>query len=165
MQMKPSEAMLQALNKQANSEFESAYIYLSMSYDMAKLGLKGFSHWLQRQYEEERVHAFKILSYVEEQDGTIELFTIPAYEQKFTCPLKAAQAVLGHEEKVTAQMYDLFGQARKENDYATELFLQWFVTEQIEEEVNGRNLVEKFTKANSDQSAMLQIDGSLGARP
>ena len=158
------EPVLRALNVQANHEFVSAYMYLNISYDMKQLGLRGFAHWLRVQCEEERMHAFKILSYIEDRDGQVELMTVPFYEKKFDCPLEAAKAVLAHEQAITIGINKLYALARRENDYATETFLQWFVTEQVEEEMNARDLVDKFTCANQNPGAVHQIDSALGSR-
>lgn len=162
--MKIEDPVLKALNVQANHEFVSAYMYLSISYDMAQLGLKGFAHWLRVQYEEEREHAFKILSYIEERGGQVELLAVPPFAKKMDCPLEAAKAVLAHEQAVTGGIHKLYALARSENDYATEIFLQWFVTEQVEEEANAQELVDKFTCANQNPGAVHHIDGALGAR-
>jgi ferritin len=162
--MKISNEMVKALNVQANMEFASAYIYLSMSYDMENAGFPGFAHWLKVQYEEERGHAFKLLSYIGERGAKVELAPIAGYDQHFTCPLETAKAVLAHEQLVTAALEKIFGQAREEKDYAAELFLQWFITEQVEEEVNGRALIEKFSAAGTTPAALHHVDRALNAR-
>lgn len=162
--MKMKTDMLTALNAQANLELSSAYIYLSISYDMSQIGLKGFAHWLRAQYEEERGHAFKLFSFIETRDEIVTLDSIPVYDKKFTNPLDAAKAVLAHEQKVTTALEGLFTLARKEKDYATELFLNWFITEQLEEEANARELIAKFSQLDKNPGSLMHIDAGLGAR-
>jgi ferritin len=162
--MKMSDQLLKAMNDQANMEFASAYLYLGMCYNMEEANLKGTAHWLRKQYEEELTHAYKILDFIEDRDGKVELPAIPAYTLHFDCPFEVSKTVLAHEQKVTASIRHLFGMAREEKDYEAEIFLQWYVNEQIEEEVNSRDLVDKFGIAKDCKGAVMMLDAELAKR-
>ena len=133
--MKLSEKLLKALNQQINMELASGYLYRAMSHDMKNLALNGYAKWLDKQYEEEREHAFN--------------------------PLDAAKDSLAHEEAVSESIRSLFKMAREEGDLETEVFLQWFITEQIEEEVNARDNVTGFEKAQGCEGLLFMFDAQV----
>lgn len=162
--MKLSNTLLQALVAQFNMELGSAYLYRSMAHDMKRLALHGYVSWLEKQYEEEKGHAFKILAYVEDRDGVVDFLPIEGVKNHYDAPLDAAKDSLAHEEKVSASLRKLFLQAREEGDLETELFLQSFVSEQVEEEANARNNVEGFTKAANCQGLLYMFDAYLAKR-
>lgn len=162
--MKLSKKLLKALNAQINLELASAYLYRAMSHDMKNLALHGYAKWLDKQYEEERQHAFKIISYVEDRDGVVDFDAVAGVGKHYGSPLDAAKDSLTHEEKVSASIRDLFRLAREEGDIETELFLQWFVTEQVEEEVNARDNVAGFEKAKDCEGLLYMFDAHLGGR-
>lgn len=145
--MKLSESIRKALIQQINVEFHSAWLYRSMSQDMKHRNLPGYAKWLDKQYEEERQHGFKIINYIEDRDGVVDFLPIGGIDRHYDDPLEVAKESLAHEEWVSGLIRDLFTQARKEGDIETELFLQWFIDEQVEEEVNGRDNVAAFEKA------------------
>lgn len=162
--MKLSKKLLKALNAQINLELASAYLYRAMSHDMKNLALHGYAKWLDKQYEEERQHAFKIISYVEDRDGVVDFDAVAGVGKHYGSPLDAAKDSLAHEEKVSASIRDLFRLAREEGDIEAELFLQWFVTEQVEEEVNARDNVAGFEKAKDCEGLLYMFDAHLGGR-
>ena len=162
--MKLSKKLLKALNTQINMEFGSAYLYRAMAHDMKNLALHGYAKWLDKQYEEEREHAFKIISYVEDRDGVVDFSSIEGVGKHYESPLDAAKDSLAHEEKVSASIRDLFKLAREEGDIETEVFLQWFITEQVEEEVNARDNVAGFEKAKNCEGLLYMFDAHLGER-
>lgn len=162
--MKLSETILAALISQFQMELGSAYLYRSMAHDMKHRSLPGYAAWLTKQYEEEREHAFKILDYIEARDGVANFLPIEGVMTHYTCPLEVAKASLAHEEKVSASIRKLFLQAREEGDLETELFLQWFVTEQVEEETNAKNNVDGFAKAKDCDGLLYMFDAQLAKR-
>ena len=133
--MKLSKKLLKALVDQVNMEFASGYLYRSMSHDMKNLALNGYAKWLDKQYEEEREHALKLIDYIEDRDGTVDFLPIEGVKKHYDNPLDVAKDSLAHEEAVSASIRSLVKLAREEGDLETEIFLQWYVTEQIEEEV------------------------------
>ena len=162
--MKLSKKLLKALNAQINLELASAYLYRAMSHDMKNLALHGYAKWLDKQYEEERQHAFKIISYVEDRDGVVDFDAVAGVGKHYGSPLDAAKDSLAHEEKMSASIRDLFRLAREEGDIETELFLQWFETEQVEGEVNARDNVAGFEKAKDCEGLLYMFDAHLGGR-
>jgi ferritin len=126
---------------------------------------KGFARWLKVQYEEETSHGMKFLHYILEQSGAVELKAIDAPPVKFGSMLKMFEEVLAHEKKVTAMINNLYEVALKEKDYASQIFLQWFINEQVEEEANATQIVAQL-KMIGDKSigGLFQMDHALGHR-
>lgn len=162
--MKLSESIRKALIQQINVEFHSAWLYRSMSQDMKHRNLPGYAKWLDKQYEEERQHGFKIIDYIEDRDGMVDFLGVAGIDKHYDDPLEVAKESLAHEEWVSGLIRDLFAQARKEGDIETELFLQWFIDEQVEEEVNGRDNVAAFEKAKECPGLLYMVDKKLGER-
>lgn len=162
--MKLSDKLLKALVEQVNMEFASGYLYRSMEADMKALGLVGYAHWLDKQYEEEREHALKLVDYIEDRDGVVDFLPVAGVDKHFDCPLEVAKASLAHEEKVSASIRNLFKMAREEGDLETEVFLQWYITEQIEEEANARDNVAGFEAGKENKSICYMFDHVLASR-
>lgn len=159
-----SEKMGEALSAQINAEMWSAFLYLSMSMDASDMGWKGVSHWFRRQYEEEMEHAFRIIGYLEEQSVKVILRPIGEFSTGWGCVLKMYEDALAHEKKVTAMIHHLCDMAKGENDYATGVFLQWFVTEQVEEEEAAQTIVDRIRLIKGDLAAFVYYDNELGER-
>ena len=159
-----SEKMAEALNKQVNNEIYSAYLYLSMSAHSTFIGLKGFANWFMVQYQEEMVHAMKIYDYINDQGGQVKLMAIAQPPTEFGSPLDMFEKTLKHEKFVTTSINDLVNLAIKEKDHATNIFLQWFVTEQIEEEANDNEIIAKLKLVGKEGNGLYMIDKELAAR-
>ena len=159
-----SKKMQESLNDQLNKEIYSAYLYLSMSAYATSLGLKGFANWFSIQTKEEMIHSEKIYNYVNEQGGRVLLEAIDKPTQEFFSPIDLFKKTLEHEKKVTARINKLVDLAKKESDHATAAFLQWFVTEQVEEEASPNEILQRLDIAGKDKSAILLVDGELAAR-
>jgi ferritin len=157
-------AIEKALNEQINAELHSAYTYLAMSAHFAEQNFDGFAHWMKHQADEEMEHAMKLFDYVLERGGHVELTAIAAPAKKFGTPLKVFEMALAHEKKISAMIRDLFELSRKKADYATELHLGWFITEQVEEEDNAGKAVEKLRMAGDATGALLFLDRQFGKR-
>ena len=153
-----------ALNEQINAELHSAYIYLAMSAHFAEQNFDGFAHWMKHQADEEMEHAMKLFDYVLERGGHVELTAIAGPSKKLDTPLQVFELALGHERKISGMIRDLFELARKKGDYATELHLGWFITEQVEEEDNAGKAVEKLRMAGDSTAALLMLDRQFGKR-
>ena len=156
--------MIEALNKQINSEIYSAYLYLSMAAYFDSLGLKGFSNWLRVQWQEELTHAMRIYDYVVERGGRVKLYAIQEPPHEWESPLAAFEHVYQHEVNVTKMIHELVELAISEKDYATYNFLQWFVAEQVEEEANASEIVDKLKLIGNDGRGLLMLDRELAAR-
>lgn len=159
-----SNKMVKALNKQINNEIYSAYLYLSMSAYSTFKGLKGFANWFMVQYQEEMTHAMKIYDYVNDQGRQVKLMTIAQPPTEFGSPSKMFEKTLEHEKFVTRCINDLVNLAMKEKDHATKIFLQWFVTEQIEEEANDNEIISKLKLVGNEGNGLFMIDKELAAR-
>jgi len=151
-----------ALNAQINLEFASAYSYLAMSAWFEGRNLPGSAAWMRRQAAEEVEHAMKIFDFVHDRDGTVTLTAVA----KPTATWKDAEvvwaSVLAHEEKVSASIHRLVDLAAKAKDHATGAMLQWFVTEQVEEEKTARGILEQVRLVKPTSSAMFFVDRHLG---
>ena len=158
-----SEKMEEALNEQINKEMYSAYLYMAMSAHSKHMGLDGFANWFMVQYQEEMTHAMKIYDYINEQGGQVKLRAIKEPPSEFESPLDMFEKTLEHEKFITKSINELMDLAIKENDHATQIFLHWFVTEQIEEEANDNEIIAKL-KLVGDGNGLFMLDKELAAR-
>jgi len=159
-----SERMTGALNEQINKEIYSAYLYLSMSAHSTFVGLKGFANWFMVQYQEEMVHVMKIYDYINNQGGQVKLLAVEQPPTEFGSPLEMFEKTLEHEKFVTKCINDLVDLAIKEKDHASNIFLQWFVTEQIEEEANDNEIISKLKLVGKGGNGLFMLDKELAAR-
>jgi len=156
--------MADAINAQIQAELYSAYLYLSMSADCESKNLKGFASWLKIQYQEETSHAMKLMAYLQERGGSVELRTIDAPPTTFKSHMEIFEQVLAHEKHVTALINTLYEQAIDTKDFAAQIFLQWFINEQVEEEANASSILERIKMLGDKGSAILYLDKELGKR-
>ncbi|MCX8063522.1 MAG: ferritin, partial [Anaerolineales bacterium] len=136
-------AMQDAMNEQIKNELYSAYLYLSMAAHFESKTLSGFANWLRIQAEEELGHAMKFYNFILERGGTVSLKAIDQPPSSWNSNLEAFEQVLAHEQKVTKLINDLYELALKEKDYPSQVMLQWFIEEQVEEEKNATEIIEK----------------------
>ena len=153
-----------ALNDQVNNELYSAYMYLGLATWFDTLALTGFSSWMQAQCIEELQHAQKLMQFLSDQDATIALKEIKAPPVSFDDPLAALETALQAEQDNTEQINDIYELAVRQQDHATEVMMQWFIQEQVEEERSARTLIERVRLAGNDRGALLVLDAQLGAR-
>ena len=155
--------VLQALNDQINFELYSGYIYLNLSIAMERENYKGYAKWLANHYKEELVHADQFIEFIQKRDAKPELMPIEMKDFKVKEPLEVAKIILDHEKKVTEKIYKIHDIAKKNDDYATEIFMHQFISEQIEEEELALDIVDNFTLAGDNIAAKITIDRELGA--
>ena len=153
-----------AINEQINAELYSAYMYLSMAAYFDGLGLTGFANWMKVQFEEEQFHAMKFYEFVYERGGDITLKAIDQPPVKFKSPLQAFQETLKHEKLVTSLINKLYELATKEKDYAFQSFLKWYIDEQVEEEANATEMIDKIKLAGEKGPGLFMLDKELAAR-
>jgi ferritin len=156
--------MLKALNDQINAEMFSSYLYLSMEAYFQSISLKGFATWMRVQVQEELMHGMKFYDFVNERSGKVTLEAIAKPDSTWASPLAAFSAILKHEEHVTSLINDLVDLAISEKDHATNNFLQWFVSEQVEEEASANEVVEKLKLIQDNPSGLFLLDAELGKR-
>lgn len=159
-----SEKVVKAMNEQVNMEYASAYIYLNMSIEMDRQGLKGYARWLFVQYEEEMEHAEKFIEFLQSRGATATLKDIKISKLAAKTPQEVAKAAYAHEMKVSASIDSIYDVSVKEGDHASASFLKWFIDEQVEEEENTRDIVDLLEMAENDKAAMMAADRSLGKR-
>lgn len=157
-----SKKMEIALNKQINAEFWSAYLYLSISAYFAADGKPGFAHWFKKQFEEEQEHAMKLFEYVIDRGGKVSLEPIKEVQKEWDSPLHAFEQTLAHEKIVTGFINDLVKLAKEEEDYATDNMLQWFVKEQVEEEVTAQGYIDALEMIGNNGFGIYTLDKELG---
>jgi ferritin len=139
-------------------------MYLSMSAYFADKGLPGFAAWMRVQAKEEVTHAAKTYDYVLSRGGAIQLRAIDAPPAAWKSPLAVMEAALKHEQFVTKSINTLADLAIKEKDHATQIFLNWFVTEQVEEEQNFNDIINALKLIKGEGQGLLMMDRELGAR-
>lgn len=159
-----SSSMNAALNKQINEELFSAYLYLAMSAKSDGMGLAGFANWFKMQYQEELAHADRFFNYILERNGNVELEAIGKPEVGDTSPLELFEKGLSHEQHITKCIFELKDLARNESDHATDVFLEWFVSEQVEEEATTQGVIDQLRLVKDNPSGLFLIDRELAAR-
>jgi ferritin len=159
-----SDKMQDALNGQLNAELYSSYLYLSMASYFLDLNLGGFANWMRVQAQEEDMHAMKFYNFINERGGRILLQAIDGPPTEWDSPLAAFEAVLEHEQKVTGLINDLVELALAEHDHATNIFLQWFVTEQVEEEDSANDVIQQIKMIGEAKGGLFMLDRELGQR-
>ena len=159
-----SKKMEDALNKQINAEMYSAYLYFAMAADFEDKNLTGFAHWMYMQAQEEFGHATRFYNYVLEQQGKAILSAIDAPPSEWATPVEAFEAVYKHEQHVTSLINNLVALAMEEKDFASNILLQWFVTEQVEEESNASTILAKLKMVGDSVQGLFMMDRELGQR-
>lgn len=159
-----SKKMDDAINAQMIREMYSGYLYMSMSSFINSLGLKGFANWLMVQYHEEMFHAMKMYEYIQSRGGNVKIGTIDEPPSKWETPLDMFEKVLEHEQKVTAWINELMETAIEEKDHASQIFLQWYVTEQVEEEENDNDIIAQLKLIRDNPQGLIMLDKELAAR-
>ena len=159
-----SQKIQKALNEQLNAEFYSSYFYLSMSAYFESKDLQGFAQWFRLQADEEYAHAMKIFDYVYQIGGEVKLMKIDGPKTNWDSFLEVFQDTFEHEQKVTKSINDLLELSYAEKDHATVNFLQWFVSEQVEEEATAMQNVKKMEMIGDDKAGLFMIDKELGGR-
>lgn len=153
-----------AINKQINNELYSAYLYLAMSAEAELKGYKGTAKWFHVQFQEEMDHAMKFKKYLLEQGAEVQLEAIAKPKVGFKSLLAMFEATLKHEQFITACIGKLMDLAVREKDYASQILLQWYVTEQVEEESNDNEIIGLLKMAGASTGALLMLDKQLGKR-
>jgi ferritin len=153
-----------AINEQINKELYSSYLYLSMAAYFEDKNLPGFANWMYVQAEEERGHGMKLFEHLLERSGKVELKPIAGPQTTWNTSLEVFKHVQEHEAAVTASINTLYELALKEKDYPFQVVLQWFITEQVEEEKNASEIVQQLELIDAKGTAVLMLDHQLGKR-
>lgn len=153
------------LNEHTNAEFFSAHLYLSMAAYFKSIDLMGFAHWMEVQFEEEMTHAKRFFEFIDRMDGRAKITEIAAPPFEWDSPLAAFEYTYTHEQEVSKRIHDLVSIVIAEKDHATHNFLQWFVSEQVEEEASVKGILQKLRFIGEEKMGLLMIDQELANRP
>ncbi|PLX43815.1 MAG: ferritin [Deltaproteobacteria bacterium] len=159
-----SEKLLKALNVQINKEWWSASIYKAMAAYCESEDLPGFANWFNVQTLEELTHGQRIFDFICEAGERVELYPMEGPKNDYESPLDAFTYGLEHEKLVTSLINDLMTIAKEENNHAAEIMLQWFVTEQVEEEASFGLIKKKLERVGDDGRGLLMLDDELATR-
>lgn len=162
--MEFNEKLEQAFNDQIQAELYSAYLYLSMSAYFEAENMPGFAHWMRVQNREEQEHAMKLYKYVVERGGRVKLQAIQQPQVDFASVLEVAEMTYEHEQKVSSLIYKLHDVAGEVGDHAAQVFLQWFISEQVEEEDNTRTIVDQLKMMGDHTMGLMMLDRQLATR-
>lgn len=157
-------ALAQALNDQIKEELFSAYIYMAMEVYAESLNLPGFAHWFYLQSREEMDHANRIHKYLIDRGAKVEYQAIPKPPVDFKSALHLFEETLTHEKYISEKINKLYELAMKEKDYALQSFLRWYIDEQVEEEAQVQEIIDKIKLAGEEGQALYMIDRELAAR-
>jgi ferritin len=153
-----------AMNDQLEKELESAYVYLSMSAHCEAESLPGFASWLRGQAKEEVDHAMRFFTFILDRGARVTLGGIPEPQHSFDSPLDVFEQALEHERGVTSSIGDLYSLVESEKDYASQAWLDWFATEQVEEEKTVGQIVDSLRRIGDSGDALFLLDKDLGGR-
>ena len=156
--------VLEAINRQINSELSASYSYLAMSGYCERQKFMGAAKWLRLQSQEEHMHAMKLFDFVLARDRSVELLAIDRPKADFTSVAEVFERALAQEQEVSRQIDALYETAFTEKAFSAVAELQWFLTEQVEEEKTAREIVAKFKMVGNDPASLLDLDRDLGAR-
>ena len=159
-----SQKLQDAINAQINLEMASSYAYLAMVAHFEGHSLPGMANWMRIQSGEETSHAMKLFEFMGERGGKVVLQPIAQPRHDYESPLAVFEDALHHEQTVTASINKLYALAQAENDYPTQVMLQWFINEQVEEEASAMTAIDQLKMASGNPSALLMLDQMFGAR-
>jgi len=160
----PSKEMFEALNEQIKHEFDSAYVYLSMVAYFEEMSLPGMATWMKLQSQEEVGHAMRIFDYVNDCGGRVILHPLEGPPATYASPLDAFEQALKHEQKISGLIHKLYERALNEKNYPTQIMLQWFIDEQVEEEKITGDAVAQLKRVGDSTAALLDMDNRFGQR-
>jgi ferritin len=156
--------LFQLFEEQIKNELESSYKYLGMSAYFETTPFKGFAKWMRSQALEEIEHAMKLFDYVNDRGNSIALLPILSMPTQYESPLAAFREALSHERLVTRLINEMYRVAVEVHDYGAQILLQWYITEQVEEEKQVQDLIDQLDIANNHPSSLLAVDRTAGKR-
>ncbi|RLD16568.1 ferritin [candidate division KSB1 bacterium] len=159
-----SKTIEQALNDQITFEFYSEYLYLAMASYCDSIDLGGFANWLIAQAEEEHTHALRLFRFVQSREGKVELGALEKPKGAYKDVVELFESVLEHERKVTSRINAIYELALKEKDYPTQVEMEWFITEQVEEEKNVSDILKQIRWVKDNPMGLFMLDQQLGQR-
>jgi ferritin len=162
--MELAKKMQDALNGQIKEELFSSYIYLSMAAYCEANNLPGFAHWMRVQSQEELDHALKFYGFINDRGGRVVLQALDQPPIEFKSATDVFTQTLQHEQYITGKIHDLYALAVEEKDYASQILLQWFVDEQVEEEKNAGEILSTLKMIGDKGQGLIMLDRQLARR-
>ncbi|PLY03958.1 MAG: ferritin [Desulfuromonas sp.] len=159
-----NEKLVAAINDQIQFEYYSAFVYKAMQAYFEDEDLPGMANWMNIQFQEEMAHAEKMFNFVCDAGARVELKALDAPNNEYSSPLEVFEESLSHERQVTARINNLMDLAQQEKNHAAQIFLQWFVTEQVEEEASVNLIITKLKRIKDDGRGLMMIDQELASR-
>ncbi|MCF6265766.1 MAG: ferritin [Proteobacteria bacterium] len=159
-----SKKLVDAISDQIQFEYYSAFTYKAMQTYFEAEDLSGMANWMNTQFQEEMAHAEKMFQFVCETGGKVKLMAIEAPRNEYSSILEIFEETLKHEQEVTSRINNLMDLAQQEKNHAAQIFLQWFITEQIEEEANASHIIAKLKRVKEDGRGLMMIDQELAKR-
>lgn len=154
----------EAMNDQLQKELQSAYVYLGMSAYCESQSLPGFAQWLRSQFDEEQQHALRFYNFIIDREGEVVLKQLDAAPTNYKSVQDVFETALGHEKAVTAAINELYDLVATQKDFASQAWLDWFATEQVEEEKAVGQIVDDLHRIGTDGNGLFILDRSLGQR-
>lgn len=152
------------LNLQINREMYSAHLYYAMAAYFESINLGGFTNWMRVQALEELSHTDRLFKYIGDRGGRVTMEAIEAPPAEWKTSLNVLEHTYEHECAVSESINECLTLAQKQNDHATQVFLQWFVSEQIEEEASADAVVQKLKLIGKDTGGLYLLDAELAQR-
>lgn len=159
-----SQSVQDAVNEQIKHELYSSYLYLAMSAYCQSINLPGSASWMKLQAQEELGHAMKFYEYIVDRGGRVALQGVDQPPAEFGSLQDIFQQALEHERMISGRIHDIYNLAVQEKDYPTQVMLQWFVEEQVEEEKSAEEVVNFLKMIGDNPAGLFMMDGRLGAR-
>lgn len=159
-----NEKIFKALNDQIKMEFYSSFLYLSVASYFENIPLEGMAKWFRNQANEEHEHGMKIYEYLLDRNLHVDLQAIDKPTRTFKSPREAFELALKHEQAVTQSIHKIYDLAVQEKDHATHLFLQWYITEQVEEEKNAQDNLDQIELIGDDKAALFVLDQNFAKK-
>lgn len=159
-----NEKVKNVLNEQINKEFYSAYLYLAMSAYFDEIGLYGFANWTKVQAREEVDHGMILFDYMIDRNSKVELMGIDIPDSDFTSPMQVFEKILDHEKHVTESINCIASMSHEECDLATRNFINWYIAEQVEEEANVRDVIDKLRMFGEEKASLYLLDKEFAQR-
>lgn len=159
-----NQGVIDAINRQINAELSASYSYLAMSAYCAAQNFHGFANWLRVQSQEEYAHGMKLFDFLIARAWTVELKAMPQPRASFSSFLDVFEQALAQEQEVSGQIDALYELAFREKAFAALVELQWFITEQVEEEKTARDIITKLRLVQNDAASLIDLDRDLGSR-
>lgn len=156
--------LVQAFHTQIQAEFQSAYVYLSMASWFTENNLPGFATWMRVQWEEETQHAMKLVDFLHNRGEAVVLHAIASPTATYASPLDVFERVREHEQTITSSINALYEMSLQEKDLPSQIVLQWFINEQVEEEATVVDIIERLRMVGSDGPSIYLFDREMGTR-